>query len=47
VLGSKLFDHIFAECGCDYRKYNPELNEYKVVEEKILDHTSCSNKLMC
>ncbi len=34
VLNSKLFDHIFAECGCDYRKYNPETNEYKLVCEK-------------
>lgn len=34
VLGSKAFDHIFAECGCDYRKYNPELNQYDIVQEK-------------
>jgi phosphomannomutase len=34
VLNTVLFDHIFAECGCDYRKYNPETNEYKLVQEK-------------
>lgn len=34
VLNTKLFDHIFAECGCDYRKYTPELDEYEVIQEK-------------
>jgi hydroxymethylpyrimidine pyrophosphatase-like HAD family hydrolase len=34
VLNSKLFDYIFAECGCDYRKYNPEINQYEVIQEK-------------
>jgi phosphomannomutase len=34
VLNTVLFDHIFAECGCDYRKYNTSTNEYKLVQEK-------------
>jgi phosphomannomutase len=39
ALDTNLFDHIFAECGCDYRKYNPEINEYKVVcEQNIRSH---------
>jgi phosphomannomutase len=34
VLEAKFIDHIFAECGCDYRKYNIDTNHFTLVQER-------------